>query len=207
MLLAGRDPFRRTRIHASQTASRDADCGPTRAKCSSKDPACLAVAFRGKGGGSVDRVDVRVAAVRQAGEELRLPGGELSVPRQEVALQDLAAALAAELDQARVGRKTELAPFVEQLVQAPRPAETGRNGRLDEYARGEAAERPDELEGPLVAPEVVAGDERVGLQDGQQGGVVRPLALECIQVLDADVPVGEELPDLLLQCIRSLPAA
>ena len=46
MLLAGRDPFRRTRIHASRTASRDADCGPARAKCSSKDPACLAVAFR-----------------------------------------------------------------------------------------------------------------------------------------------------------------
>ena len=46
MLLAGRDPFRRTRIHASRTASRAADCGPARAKCSSKDPACLAVAFR-----------------------------------------------------------------------------------------------------------------------------------------------------------------
>ena len=44
--VASRNAARRQGSFSSHAHPRFADCGPTRAKCSSKDPACLADAFR-----------------------------------------------------------------------------------------------------------------------------------------------------------------
>ena len=89
---------------------------------------------------SVEGIDVGVGAGGEGGGEGRFALGEAAVAGEEVAFGDLAGALAADLDEARVGREAELAPLVKQGVGAAGGVETGRDGRLDDDARGELAQ-------------------------------------------------------------------
>ena len=107
-----------------------------------------------------------------------------------MAFEHFAAALAADLDEPGIGRESELLPFGQQVLQAPLAAETGGDGGLHDDPRGEEPQRPEELGGAFVAAEIIPGDQRVRLQDGEQ---FRAVAAELVRRFDETGPaeVGE----------------